>query len=194
MLRDAQRAEGLIGPNAVLQLLPVLEQAGGVALRDQVMAAAGIFSPPSDTTMMPQAPAARLHQALRQIDPEMAPALAWAAGERTGRYILAHRIPKAAQLLLRAMPARAVAPILSKAIAKNAWTFAGTGTFVVDGPLSFAISGNPIVAGEHSKKPLCHWHTAVFETLYRKLVHPDLACRECACCAMGAPACQFVLE
>lgn len=191
---DARHAKGLIGPNAVLQLLPVLEQAGGAAFRDQVMAAAGIFVPPSGMGLMPQAPAARMHQALRALEPEMAPSLAWAAGERTAQYILAHRIPKAAQLVLRALPARFAGPVLSRAIAKNAWTFAGTGVFAVTGPLQFQIADNPIVAGESSATPLCHWHCAVFETLFRTLVDPDLRCHEPSCCAMGAKACRFVLE
>ncbi|MCK0095475.1 bacteriochlorophyll 4-vinyl reductase [Yoonia sp. F2084L] len=193
MLEDANRGTGLIGPNAILQLLPVLERAGGAQFRDQVMAAAGVFEAPGDDAMMSEAPAARMHQALRVIEPEMAPSLAWAAGERTARYILAHRIPKAAQVVLRILPATLAAPILSKAIAKHAWTFAGSGAFEVTGPLTFEIKDNPIVRGEVSETPLCHWHCAVFETLFRTLVDPALRCEEEACCAMGAPACRFVL-
>jgi len=194
MLEDANHTEGMIGPNAVLQLIPVLEQAGGKAFRDQVMAAAGIFNPPGDTGLMPQAPAARMHQALRALEPEMAPSLAWAAGERTAQYILANRIPQLAQLFLGGLPPKLAAPILSKAIAKNAWTFAGTGTFRIKGPLQFEIQDNPIVSGEVSATPLCHWHCAVFETLFQKLVDPELQCRESTCCAAGAKACGFVLE
>lgn len=191
---DANRGAGLIGPNAILQLLPVLERAGGQPLRDQVMAAAGVFAPPSDEGMMPEGPAARMHQALRAIEPEMAPSLAWAAGERTARYIMARRIPKPAQVLLRVLPAALAAPLLSKAIARHAWTFAGSGEFAVTGPLVFEIRDNPIVRGEVSKTPLCHWHAAVFETLFRSLVDTRLRCAEESCCATGAPACRFVLN
>ncbi|PXW72773.1 divinyl protochlorophyllide a 8-vinyl-reductase [Loktanella sp. PT4BL] len=191
---DANRGAGLIGPNAILQLLPVLERAGGQPLRDQVMAAAGVFAPPSDEGMMPEGPAARMHQALRAIEPEMAPSLAWAAGERTARYIMARRIPKPAQLLLRVLPAALAGPVLSKAIAQHAWTFAGSGEFAVTGPLVFEIRDNPIVRGEVSETPLCHWHAAVFETLFRSLVDPRLRCVEESCCATGAPACRFVLN
>ncbi|WP_322891821.1 MULTISPECIES: bacteriochlorophyll 4-vinyl reductase [unclassified Yoonia] len=185
---------GLIGPNAVLQMLPVLEQAGGVALRDRVMAAAGLFAPPSDAGLMPEAPAARLHQALRMIDPELAPALAWAAGVRTAQYIMAHRIPRAAQVVLRVVPRPLAARLLSAAIARHAWTFAGSGRFAVVAPLVFEIADNPIVRGEVSDAPLCHWHRAVFETLFRSLVDNRLRCAEVACCATGDPACRFVLE
>ncbi len=192
--RSEDARPGLIGPNAVLQMLPVLEQAGGVALRDRVMAAAGLFAPPSDAGLMPEAPAARLHQALRVIDPVLAPALAWAAGVGTARYIMAHRIPRAAQAVLRVMPRPLAARLLSAAIDRHAWTFAGSGQFRVVAPLVFEIADNPIVRGEVSDAPLCHWHRAVFETLFRSLVDDRLRCTEVACCAMGDPACRFVLR
>lgn len=191
---DAAHASGLIGPNAILQLLPVLERAGGTAFRDQVMAAAGVFERPGEEGMIPEGPAARIHQALRSLEPEMAPSLAWEAGERTARYILARRIPKPAQRVLRILPAALAGPILSRAIARHAWTFAGSGEFAVVGPLTFAIRDNPIVRGEVSETPLCHWHAAVFEMLFRTLVDPQLRCVEQSCCAMGAPACRFVLK
>ena len=132
----------------------MLERAGGVDFRDQVMAAAGVFEAPGDDAMMPAAPAARMHQALRAIEPEMAPSLAWAAGERTAQYILAHRIPQAAQVVLKLLPAALAGPLLSKAIAKHAWTFAGYGAFRVAGTLTFEIADNPIVRGEVSEVPL----------------------------------------
>ncbi|MBE0413586.1 bacteriochlorophyll 4-vinyl reductase [Yoonia sp.] len=184
---------GLIGPNAVLQLLPLLEQAGGMAFRDRVMAEAGLFAPPDDTGLMAEAPAARMHQALRAIDPELAPALAWAAGERTAEYIMTYRIPLLVQRVLRALPARVAGPVLTRAIARHAWTFAGSGVFSVRAPLVFDIADNPIVRGEHSDVPLCHWHRAVFETLFTALVDRRLRCVETRCCAMGAPACRFEL-
>jgi divinyl protochlorophyllide a 8-vinyl-reductase len=194
MSEDARGQDGLIGPNAVLQLLPVLEQAGGQPFRDQVMAAAGLFAPPSDSGMMPEGPAARMHQALRTLEPEMAPSLAWEAGVRTAQYIMAHRIPRPAQRILKLLPPFLAAPLLSKAIAKHAWTFAGSGRFVREGALQFAIHDNPIVRGEVSETPLCHWHRAVFETLYRALVDDRLRCEETTCCSMGENACTFVLS
>ncbi|WP_333713251.1 bacteriochlorophyll 4-vinyl reductase [Yoonia sp.] len=194
MSEDAHRPEGLIGPNAILQLLPVLEQAGGARFRDQVMAAAGLFAPPSDAGMMPEGPAARMHQALRALEPEMAPSLAWEAGVRTAHYIMAYRIPRAAQRALQVLPPVLGAPLLSKAIARHAWTFAGSGRFEHEGTLRFAIHDNPIVRGEVSAVPLCHWHCAVFETLFRSLVDGRLRCAETTCCAMGHAACRFTLS
>ncbi|MEM1431648.1 MAG: V4R domain-containing protein, partial [Pseudomonadota bacterium] len=42
--------------------------------------------------------------------------------------------------------------------------------------------------------PLCHWHAAVFERLFRVLVSPESSVTEVACCAMGAPACRFEIR
>ncbi|WP_246003871.1 bacteriochlorophyll 4-vinyl reductase [Histidinibacterium lentulum] len=181
---------GLIGPNALLQLGPVLVAEGGTALRDEIFALGGAGMPPAEG-MMPEAPAARVHQALRARLPHEAPRLARAAGEGVGRYILAHRIPRAAQVVLKALPPPLAARMLSRAIARHAWTFAGSGVFSAAGPWTFEIGDNPIVRGEVSDVPLCHWHAAVFETLYRALVARDVLCRETACCAQGAPACRF---
>ncbi|WP_340299909.1 V4R domain-containing protein [Roseobacter sp. HKCC-CH-9351] len=41
---------------------------------------------------------------------------------------------------------------------------------------------------------MCYWHCAVFERHYRRLVIPDVICRETACAAAGADACLFVLR
>jgi divinyl protochlorophyllide a 8-vinyl-reductase len=184
---------GRIGPNALTQLLPLLEKAGGVELRETLLARAGVFEMPDMTGLIDEEPVARLHRAMRAEMPELAPSLAWEAGVRTADYILAHRIPKPVQAVLKRLPAWAAGPVLSKAIAKNAWTFAGSGRFVVvrAWPAVFEIHDNPVVRGEHAEGPLCHWHAGVFERLYRVLVSDRARAREVACCACGAAACRF---
>ncbi|KQB95786.1 hypothetical protein AL073_13950 [Loktanella sp. 1ANDIMAR09] len=67
-------------------------------------------------------------------------------------------------------------------------------TFMYKQVLSEAPWVDVIVRGEVSETPLCHWHAAVFETLFRRLVDPRLRCVEESCCAVGAPACRFVLN
>ncbi|MCL4186974.1 MAG: bacteriochlorophyll 4-vinyl reductase [Rhodobacteraceae bacterium] len=183
---------GMIGPNAVLQYLPVLERAGGAALGQAMLAAAGLAGPPSDSGLMPEAPAAAFHRAVRATRPD-ADRLAAEAGRRTADYILSRRIPRPARALLRALPAPMASPLLARAIAGNAWTFAGSGAFAIASrwPLAFAIADNPVVRGEVSPRPLCAWHAAVFERLFQALVDPRLTARETACCAMGDPSCRF---
>lgn len=184
-----------IGPNAVLQLLPVLERAGGRDLRDHMLASAGFFGVPDAEAMIDERAVARLHRTLRAEVPDLAPSLLWVAGRRTADYILANRIPSGAQALLRALPPRLAAPLLTRAIARHAWTFAGSGRFSVNShrPLTLEIAGNPVVCGERAAAPICHWHMAVFERLFTTLVDGGLVCEEVACCAAGAPACRFVI-
>lgn len=184
-----------IGPNAVLQLLPVLEREGGAALRDRLMQDAGLAAPPSDAGMMPEAPAARLHRALRRALPDDAARIAAAAGRATGDYILAHRIPARAQSLLRRLPASVASWLLTRAIAQHSWTFAGSGRFELASgrPLTLRIHDNPVVRGERSDVPLCHWHAAVFQRLFNELVDPAIRVHEARCCAMGSQSCDFVI-
>ena len=187
---DAAAGSARIGPNALLQLDPLLREAG---LAPAVYAAAGVDGMPDGTGMIDEAPVARVHQELRRIAPDRAPALAEAAGVGTGRYILEHRIPKPAQALLRVLPWPVSARLLARAIAANAWTFSGSGRFRVVTPYVFELRDNPVVRGERADHPLCRWHCGVFATLYGALVHPAMRCTETACCASGARACRFEL-
>lgn len=188
-------AQARIGPNAVLQLVPVLDRVVGRAARIRLMTGAGLFDMPDGSAMIDEGPVARLHQSMRRDLPDLAPDMARAAGRRTGDYILIHRIPGRAQALLRALPSPWSARLLAKAITRHAWTFAGSGRFQVasHAPLVFEIADNPLVRAEHAAAPVCHWHAAVFARLYSRLVARDYTCVETACCATGAPACRFVL-
>jgi divinyl protochlorophyllide a 8-vinyl-reductase len=192
----SQGGAGRIGPNAVWQLLPLVEQAGGAALRHRMLAEAGLWGvvPASGHVgLIDERPVARLHRAVRDSMGDLAPAILHQAGVRTADYILAHRIPPAAQWALRHLPDRLAARMLAKAIARNAWTFAGSGRFRVasSSPVAFALEANPLVAGEVRAAPACHWHTGVFERLFRALVSDRLRATEVACCACGAPECRF---
>lgn len=181
-----------IGPNAVLQHLPVLDLEIGERLRGALFFQAGITEPPPDAGMLPEDEVARLHHAVRLFLPDRAHDIQSKAGLATGDYILAHRIPHAAQWLIRALPAWAGARLLSAAIAKHAWTFAGSGKFrvVSHRPLIFEIADNPLAQGP-SEGPVCDWHVAVFTRLFSALVWADVQVVERSCSGTGAPACLF---
>lgn len=186
---------GRIGPNAILQLMDVLERRGEAELCRAVLAGAGVARPPRDAGMLPESDCAAVHQALRRLSPA-AEALLAEAGLATGDYILAHRIPKMAQVALRLLPGALATPVLTKAIAKHAWTFAGTGEFRVESgrPLVLSVARNPLVAGWRAERPQCVWHVSVFRRLYGRLVWPEVEVREVACCACGDPMCRFELS
>ena len=181
---------GRVGPNAVIQMAAALRARGGSERAAQVFASAGLIdllgAPPD--AMVDERLVARLHRVVAgALGPEEAAEVALDAGRRTAEYILAHRIPRPAQGLLKALPARPAARLLATAIARNAWTFAGSGTFAVrpGRPLTFEITANPVAT------PGCPWHRGVFEGLFRALAADGAAVSESACCARGAPACIF---
>lgn len=189
---DVANAVGVVGPNAVLQLVPILDRLGGQDRRAAMFAQAGIFEMPDGTSMIPETAAARLHAQIRRTEPEMAPALTRFAGIETANYILRHRIPPPVQWVLKALPKRLAASLLSQAIAQHAWTFVGSGTFTVVTPWTFEIAENPLIRGEESETCLCDWHAGVFTRLYQALVAPDSVCIEAHCCAQSpALSCRF---
>ncbi|MBT9289828.1 bacteriochlorophyll 4-vinyl reductase [Prosthecodimorpha staleyi] len=181
-----------IGPNAILQLLPVIDRQDGPEGTRRMLAAAGLAGTPDGTRMIPETEAAGLHRALRRLMPRQAAGMAAEAGRGTADYILAHRIPKPAQMLLKALPAPLSARLLARAIAGHAWTFAGTGEFRVVDPWTFEIRDNPLIRGETAATPLCAWNAAVFGHLYATLVDRTCRCVETDCAAAsGSHICRF---
>lgn len=193
---EAVVSGGVIGPNSVLQLVPLLDESLGRQERDLMLRMCGLSGIPSDEGLMPEAPAARLHQLLRERHPRRARELARQAGMRTGDYILRYRIPPIALRLLRSVPPWLSGPLLANTIEKHAWTFAGSGSFRVVGrqPLTFELKDNPMVRGEQAGTTLCVWHEAVFERLYTHIVDHQLTCEETHCCARGDGVCRFVIR
>ncbi len=167
----------LIGPNAVLQTVAVMEERLGHATTAAILADAQIERLPSGAQMIPEIEALRLHRWLALHDPMGAFVIAEEAGARTADYIIANRIPKAAAWLLRRLPAMLAAPLLMAAIGKHAWTFVGAGRFTPAGAWRFTIDRTG--AGDTTLPPdsLFHWYAAVFTRLYRHLVAADCTCR-----------------
>lgn len=195
MSAPQRRAEthGCIGPNAATRLAEALAETEGSEAAHTVFAAAGLAAwldhPPE--AMIREDDAARLFDLTRaRYAPERADAVLADAGRRTGRYILANRIPPLARGVLRLLPATLALPLLLKAVSAHAWTFAGSGRVGVEGRV-LRIARNPLARPRGALAPACVWHVAVFETLIRALVAPQATVRETACCATGADACVF---
>ncbi len=183
-----------IGPNAVIQLLAALNAAGQAPLATALFTAvgAGAWLTDRPTEMVDERKVARLHQAMRRAAPN-AEAILREAGRRTADYLLANRIPRLVQLVLKLLPPRLAATILVSAIRRNAWTFVGSATFAAHAgsPTIFEITHNPICAGETASSPVCAWHAAVFERLFQALVSQRSRVVETACEATGADTCRF---
>lgn len=187
---------GRIGPNAITQMAAALDAALPADAVDALFAEAGLAAyrraPPA--RMVEEREVAVLHRVLRRrLDPALLAAAAREAGLRTGDYLLANRIPRPVQWLLRALPAPLAARLLLAAIRRHAWTFAGSGAFAArpGHPIRLSIAGCPLCRGAALDRPGCGYFAATFERLFATLVHRRARVTEVACAAAGAAACVF---
>jgi divinyl protochlorophyllide a 8-vinyl-reductase len=192
-------AVACIGPNAVLQLTEALRARDLGGLIGPLLRRAGVpewlSEPPRE--MVDERAVGRLHRATRSVLPAReARAVMEEAGRRTADYLLANRIPRPAQMLLKRLPPSLAADVLIRAIRANAWTFAGSSRFVASGgrPVVFTLSGNPLCHGERAGIRVCHWHRAVFQRLFEQLVCSRARATETHCEAAGDAACRFEVD
>lgn len=185
-----------IGPNAITRMAEAVRAHAGEAGAARLFGLAGLAGyldhPPQQ--MVEEAHVARLHHALHEaFDLESARRLSRAAGQRTGDYLLAHRVPRAVRILLRLLPPALAARVLLSAIRRHAWTFVGSGRFSIEARrvMRLKIAGNPLCRDARAAEPACAYYAATFERLFRALVDPGAGVVEIACEACGAPACVF---
>ena len=190
---------GRVGPNAITRVGEALDALYGRATTYAVFADAGLtqYLDAWPQAMVDEGEVAGLNRALHAHLPEASfRRVAADAGRRTGDYLLAHRIPRPVQALLRPAPAWLAARVLLKAIGRNAWTFAGSGTFdaAAGRPCTVTIADCPLCRQVEADHGVCDTYTGTFERLFRELVHPQAEARETACQAAGAPACRFEIR
>jgi len=183
---------GVVGPNAVIQLAGALNDGPGPEVAQKVFSAAGcpelLVTPP--TAMIDERIPARLFETLWETLPdEAARQVAAEAGQRTGRYILENRIPRLVQTMLRVLPPSLSLRLLTMAVARNAWTFVGSGVChaQASNPATIEIVGNPMPT------PDCVWHQAVFAALFCHLVADHVQVRHSQCSRFGSSSCRFEL-
>ena len=73
---------------------------------------------------------------------------------------------------MKALPPSLSARVLLKAIARHAWTFAGSSTLQHDArhPVRISLSGSPMFATPTCQILAARYYEAAFETLFRQLV------------------------
>ncbi len=197
--RPVAAEAGRIGPNAVTRLAEAIACRVGPDVLGAVFREAGVIrhleTPPQ--AMVPEGDVAALHAALRRaVGASDAAVIGAEAGRRTGDYLLARRIPRGAQTLLRHLPRRLAAAILLRAIAKHAWTFAGSGRFSYrhdrEG-VELLVAGGPVCRDIAADGPVCHYYAATFERVFAAMLGPRTRVTETDCEAAGAKACRFRL-
>jgi divinyl protochlorophyllide a 8-vinyl-reductase len=186
-----------IGPNAVTRMAEALRALQGEAMAARIFAAAALGDmlrhPPEE--MIDERDLARLHHSAHAaLGAVGAAAVARDAGARTGAYLLAHRIPRPVQWILRRLPAPLAARVLVAAIARHAWTFAGSGEFGVRwqrGGVRLSIANCPLCREISAGDPACDFYCATFERLFGELVRDGSTASEVTCQACGGKACIF---
>ncbi len=188
-----------IGPNAIIQTVGALEEAWGRGETQGFLRRMGrddlVERLPA--TMVDEQEFIALINALRaEVGSEEAGRILARSGERTAGYLLAHRIPRPAHVVLPLLPPAAGLRLLLKAIAAHAWTFAGTGRFSYAVGRSEAVlylADCPECRGVGAAEPLCRYYEQCFQTLLQTLIDRRVRVRETACVAGGAGACTFTV-
>lgn len=185
-----------IGPNSLIQTGQALAALFDDETARMIFGRAGIghryADPPG--TMLDEREPQRLFAVLCDTlsDQEATRVLA-EAGDRTGQYLLANRVPKPARQLLPRLPPAISARLLVRAISAHAWTFAGSGGFSgeVHGwrrlVIHLAIKANPLAT------PGCPWHGAVFERLFATLTATQVSVLHPRCQAKGNDCCEWTI-
>jgi divinyl protochlorophyllide a 8-vinyl-reductase len=199
LFADAERQEtppaeprARIGPNAIIQTGQALSALHGPGAARLIFEAAGLgrYIGALPTTMIDEREPVALFAAIKAtLPPAEADRVLAEAGHRTGHYILENRFPPAARKILPKLPAGLSSRLLVSAIARHAWTFAGSGRFEarVTGwkrpVVTLAIAANPLAT------PDCLWHGAVFQRLFASLCGDVAFVRHSQCCARGDSSC-----
>jgi divinyl protochlorophyllide a 8-vinyl-reductase len=198
-MSSAVGVAGRIGPNAIIRVAETLHEMFGPDVTAGLFAQAGLghYLIKLPEKMVSEVEVLSLHEVLRaQLGQPACADITWKAGLKTADYLLANRIPKAAQLLFKALPAALSARLLLKTIGGHSWTFAGSGQFSyeVGQTVVLSIHNNPLCRDVRTDVPVCDFYSATFERLFQVLVHPNTHVEETACEAKGDDICRFELR
>lgn len=187
-----------IGPNAVIQLAASLRAVEGERRTREIFASCGLEhyldTPPAG--MVAEDEVAHLHAAMAaRLDPAIGHAVLFIAGQRTGAYLLAHRIPAPARVLLRLLPQAWGRRLLGWLIARHGWTFAGSRQVAIShAPRTVLSLENPRAGQVAAELPACRYFAATLESLFAGLIAHTARVVETECSLEGAAACCFELR
>lgn len=193
---DAGMPIARIGPNAIIQSAHVLRDRLGAPVADRLLRIATGY----DLAHLPhemvdeREPLALVHTVMDALGEARATQMLREAGQRTADYLLATRIPRPAQWVMRVAPRRAGLALLLRAMAANAWTFAGSATFTVvraRAVTTLSFHDCAMCRGIEASGPMCDFYAGTFEHLIRTLVAPRAEVVEVECQAHGGRDCRF---
>ena len=185
---------GFMGPLSILKVVEATEKICGASASEELLKSAQVFRLPAHDEPVRETRVADLHAALRREFPDKVELIARLAGRLSADFVMEHRMSQRAQSMLQSMPWHISAWLLGRSTELNSWTFAGSGKFSIVGRLDFEIEGNPVIKGQETDAPICHYHAAQLERLFQKMVDVNLVCVETACAAAGDDHCHFSIR
>lgn len=166
-------AAARVGPHAVIHLRQALLHLHGDNITAAIFRRAGLagYLKHNPDTMVTEAEAGRLfYETAQDLGSADAEQVFHMAGEATGAYIRANRIPRLARWLLRVLPAMIAVRLLLIAIRAHTWTFAGSAA----ARLRLGAQPALLLAGNRLATPAGCWHRSVLERLFRSLISDHL--------------------
>jgi divinyl protochlorophyllide a 8-vinyl-reductase len=189
---------GRIGPNAVIQTVRALEERCGSAEAARMLAgrpARWLAERPS--AMVDERDFRDLVEAIGAAMPaDEASAVLYRSGRLTGEYVLANRIPRIAQTLIRALRRGPGPAILLRAIGANAGTFGESGSYAytAGGTPRVQIANPVLSASPELAAAVCAYNRGAFEALFRGLIDAQASIVEEHCQATGGNTCTYRIE
>lgn len=185
-----------IGPNAIVQLAHTLCAHHGRAVAARLLSESTSYTLEAlPEAMVNEAEVQALVQhCMHSLGHMQGLAALHEAGARTATYLMAHRIPRMAQLAMRIAPQRLALRMLLRAMQAHAWTFAGSGQFSVHQHprgATLRFQHCAMCRGLTAHAPVCAFYAGTFQQLIRQLVKATALVQETRCCAMGHDCCQF---
>lgn len=188
---------GRIGPNVLIQTAAALERRlGRDAANRALWASARLTVDTLPTEMVRETDAnALMRYLMAEFGQSIARNILREAGECTGDYLLAHRIPGIARMTLPLLPGPAALRVLLGAIGRHTWTFAGSARvrLTPGDPAMISLTHCPLCAGVQSEVPTCDFYLGTFARLARALLGRQAWAEEVACEARGDSACRFLI-
>lgn len=185
-----------IGPNAIVQLAHTLCAHHGRAVAASLLGESTRYT----LATLPEAMVneeevqAFVQHCMHSLGHMQGLAALHEAGARTATYLMAHRIPRMAQLAMRAAPRGLALRMLLRAIKAHAWTFAGSGQFSVvqtSRGATLTFQHCAMCRGITAHAPVCAFYAGTFQQLIQQLVTQTALVQETRCCAAGHDCCQF---
>jgi len=126
----------------------------------------------------------------------LAQRVAHEAGTGTGDYLLLHRMPRAAQRLLRLMSRPIASRLIVAAILGHSWTLEGSGCLraTVGPPPVFILERCPLCRSVQSADPRWTYYAATVARLFQELVEPTATAIDTDCAAVSGGSCRFELR